>query len=231
LSAHARVPRRTDSEWGLGLSRVVPLDMNSSYFIRIWISRACVFAKHSDWRSQRVFRCDRGVERGNRKICGIFFLQVSRHTDPWHCLFCHAKVNLRWGLYYMKKWNHCKSSYCAYTLEYVVIFAHVEQLAYRLSPGENFVNFWALVFSRRRPAVITGLGRDTDRKSRSKNTSTQNFEVLTWILACICTLMLWIICLNAPLNYLMVFVLSHFGCREFWEIGQFRAATRWQNEP
>ena len=108
-----------------------------------------------------------------------------------------CKVKLRWEIYHMKKWNHCKSSYCAYTLEYVVIFAHVEQLAYRLSPPRFFVNFWALVFSRRRPAVITGPGRVTDRKSRFKNTSTQNFEVLTWILTYICTLILWIICLNA----------------------------------
>ena len=96
---------------------------------------------------------------------------------------------------------------------------------------ENFVNFWALVFSRRRPAVITGPGRVTDRKSRFKNTSTQNFEVLTWILACICTMMLWIIWLNAPSQYLTVFILSHFGCRQFWENGQFRPRTPCQNEP
>ena len=47
-----------------------------SAIMRFWIFSPCVFAKHSDWRSQRVFRCDRGVERENRKICGIFFTSV-----------------------------------------------------------------------------------------------------------------------------------------------------------
>ena len=62
---------------------------------------------------------------------------------------------------------------------------------------ENFVYFWSLVCPWRLPGVIRGAGRDTDGKSRFKNTSTQNFEVLNWILTYICTLILWIICLNA----------------------------------
>ena len=84
---------------------------------------------------------------------------------------------------------------------------------------KNFVYFWSLVCPWRRPGVIRGARQDTGGKSRFKNTSTQNFEVLTWILACTCTLMLWIICPNALSQNLTVFVLSHLGCREFWEIG------------
>ena len=63
--------RRVDR---LGIRVAVDILVNVS--VRFWIFRACVFAKHSDWRSQRVFRCDRGVERENRKICGIFFTSV-----------------------------------------------------------------------------------------------------------------------------------------------------------
>ena len=96
---------------------------------------------------------------------------------------------------------------------------------------ENFVYFWSLVFPLRLPGVIRGAGRDTGGKSRFKNTSTKNFEVFTWILACICTRMLWIIWLNALSQYLTVFVLSYFGWRQFWENGQFRPRTPCQNEP
>ena len=104
-------------------------------------------------------------------------------------------------------------------------------MAYRLSPPENFVYFWSLVFPLRLPGVIRRAGQNTGRKSRFKNTSTKNFEVFTWILACICTRMLWIIWLNAHSHYLTVFVLSYFGCRQFWENGQFRPRTQCQNEP
>ena len=96
---------------------------------------------------------------------------------------------------------------------------------------ENFVYFWSLVCPWRLPGVIRGARQDAGGKSRFKNTSTQNFEVLTWILACICTRMLWIIWLNAHSHYLTVFVLSYFGCRQFWENGQFRPRTPCQNEP
>ena len=201
-----------------------------SAIVRFWIFRACVFAKHSDWRSQRVFRCDRGVERENRKICGIFFTSV-QVTPILNTAYAAMLKDTSGGTFIIWKSENIANHHFVHIHCYMLLSLQVSNNWPTDYLPWKFRLFLIARFSVTASGGYKGAGRNTGRKSRFKNTSTKNFEVFTWILACICTRMLWIIWLNAHSQYLTVFVLSYFGCRQFWENGQFRPRTPCQNEP
>ena len=103
--------------WWRASARVGPRQrakVRWSAIVRFWIFRPWVFAKQFDWRSLRVFRCNRGVEIENRKNWRFFiFTSVKTHRSlTLPMLTCWSAPLVGPVLY--KKWEHCKSSYCTY---------------------------------------------------------------------------------------------------------------------